>query len=162
MRLRRPVIGGPLWLGWLLYCGEVGSAVSGGGGAGSTGARKSDDSSELAPFASVRGAGISKLSVPGTGGSIGSLYGSASLYGSLARGPDGRCPRPRRKGRRRSFIKLWCGRESSSETGCRGWRGLNSREVPQPHSFGGAPLRAALVNGMVHLSCEIVQQDDER
>ena len=85
------------------------------------------------PLLSLRGLTSSAGPESVDAGSMDSLYGSVSPYGSLAEGPDGRGPRPRRKGRRRSFIKLWCGRESSSATGCCGRRGVDSREVPQLH-----------------------------
>ena len=157
---RRLEKGGPAcWLGWFVYGGgEVVSAFSGrGSGLASVGPLKAGASSEPLPLASLRGAGISKLSVSGTGGSMVSRYGSVSPYGSLARGPDGRCPRPRRKGRRRSFIKLWCGRETSRATDCRGRRGHYSRGVPRPHCVRGRAAQGCARARMVHLSDEIVQ-----
>jgi len=109
------------------------------------------------PLLSLRGLTSSAGPESVDAGSMDSLYGSVSPYGSLAEGPDGRGPRPRRKGRRRSFIKLWCGRESSSATGCCGRRGVDSREVPQLHSIRRASLGGASA-GMVHAGADVVQR----
>src|SRR5687768_3587454 len=58
-----------------------------------------------------RASGIWAASGAGVEGSIGSRYGSTSPYDSGEVGwlPDGRGRRPRRKGRRRSLMQLWCG-----------------------------------------------------
>jgi len=62
-----------------------------------------------------RASGICAASGVGVEGSIGSRYGSASPYdseeGLCDWWPDGRDLRPRRKGRRRSLMQLWCGWE---------------------------------------------------